>query len=107
MERQVSNRIYNVADEDDKDSPYLVLGTGAVCFASAVFAAACCWICFWICCTLFIVFYEAAALGFKSEIEGGEYSFFRVVIAAVLMTLVGALILGSIDVLYLSKLLRK
>lgn len=64
-------------------------------------------ICFWICCTLFIVFYEAAALGFKSEIEGGEYSFFRVVIAAVLMTLVGASILGSIDVLYLSKLLRK
>jgi len=64
-------------------------------------------ICFWIICTLFIVFYEAAVLGFKSEIEGGEYSFVRIMIIAVLNCLVGASILASIDVLYLGKLLRK
>jgi len=62
---------------------------------------------FWLFCTFFIVFYEAAVLDFNSEIEGGEYSFSLVLVTAALACIVGASLLGSIDVLYLSKLLRK
>ena len=46
-------------------------------------------------------------MGFKSEIEGGHYSFLRILVASVLNCVIGATLLGSLDVLYLSKLLRK
>lgn len=64
-------------------------------------------ICFWIACTIFIVFYDAVALDFKSEIKGEHYSFIRVLISAVLVTIVGASILGSLEVFVLANLLRK
>ena len=64
-------------------------------------------ICFWIFCAMFIITYEASVLGFKSEIEGGQYSFLRVLIAGILICIIGATLLGSLEVLYLSKLLRK
>jgi hypothetical protein len=34
-------------------------------------------ICFWLFCAIFITFYDASVLGFKSEIEGEHYSFLR------------------------------
>lgn len=64
-------------------------------------------ICFWIACTIFITFYDAAVLDFKSEIEGEYYSFIRVFISAVLVTIVGASLLGSLEVFVLANLLRK
>jgi adenylate cyclase len=64
-------------------------------------------ICFWVFCAIFIITYEASVLGFKSEIEGGQYSFLRVLIAGILICVVGATLLGSLEVLYLSQLLRK
>jgi len=64
-------------------------------------------ICFWIFCTIFITFYDASVLGFKSEIEGEHYSFLRSLIAGILTCVIGATLLGSLEVLYLSKLLRK
>jgi len=64
-------------------------------------------ICFWISCSIFIVFYDASVLGFKSEIEGQYYSFVRVILVSVLVTLFGSSILGSLEVLYLNRVLRK
>jgi adenylate cyclase len=64
-------------------------------------------VCFWVFCAIFITFYEASVLGFESEIEGEHYSFLRNLIAVILTTLIGATLLGSLEVLYLSKLLRK
>lgn len=62
---------------------------------------------FWVCATIFIVFYEATLLEFKSEYEGEYYSFLRVLIAAILVTIAGASVLGSLDVLFFGRLLRK
>jgi adenylate cyclase len=62
---------------------------------------------FWVCCAIFIVFYDASILDFKSEIEGGQYNFFSVLIYSVLVTIIGASILGSLEVLIFSRLLRK
>ncbi len=62
---------------------------------------------FWVCAVIFIVFYEATLLGFKSEIGGEYYSFSRVLIAAILVTIAGASVLGSLDVLFFGRLLRK
>ena len=59
-------------------------------------------VCFWVLCTIFIITYDASVLGFKSEIEGGHYSFLRSLIAGILVTVVGATLLGSLEVLYLS-----
>ena len=64
-------------------------------------------ICFWLFCGIFITFYDSAVLGFKSEIEGGHYSFSHNLIAVFLTCAIGATLLGSLEVLYLSKLLRK
>ena len=64
-------------------------------------------VCFWVFCAIFITFYEASVLGFESEIEGEHYSFLRSLIAVILTTLIGATLLGSLEVLYLSKLLRR
>ncbi|MGV7225002.1 MAG: adenylate/guanylate cyclase domain-containing protein [Nitrospinales bacterium] len=64
-------------------------------------------ICFWLFCAIFITFYDSAVLGFKSEIEGGHYSFLHNLLAVILTCAIGATLLGSLEVLYLSKLLRK
>ena len=58
-------------------------------------------------CAIFISFYEASILGFKSEIGGEHYSFLHNLIIAILATAIGAALLGSLEVLYLGKLLRK
>ena len=64
-------------------------------------------ICFWECCAVFIVYYDASLLGFKSEIEGAHYNFVIILISAFIICLIGATILGSLEVLFLGKLLRK
>ena len=62
---------------------------------------------FWVFCTIFISFYEASILGFKSGIGGEHYSFLRNLLIGILVTVIGATLLGSLEVLYLGKLLRK
>ena len=64
-------------------------------------------VCFWLFCAIFITFYDASVLGFKSEIEGEHYSFLRNLIATIINCVIGATLLGSLEVLYLSKLFRK
>ena len=64
-------------------------------------------ICFWECCAIFIVYYDASVLDFKSEIEGEHYNFVMILISAFITCLIGATILGSLEVLFLGKLLRK
>jgi adenylate cyclase len=64
-------------------------------------------ICFWLFCAIFLTFYDASVLGFKSEIEGEHYSFLRNLIATIINCVIGATLLGSLEVLYLSKLFRK
>ena len=64
-------------------------------------------ICFWILCGIFITVYDASVHGFKSEIYGENYSFSRALISVIIICLIGATILGSLEVLILGKLLRK
>jgi len=64
-------------------------------------------VCFWEFCAIFIVFYDASVLGFMSAIEGGHYSFYRTLMIDIINCFIGASLLGSLEVLYLSKLLRK
>jgi adenylate cyclase len=64
-------------------------------------------ICFWVFCAIFITFYDASVLDFKSEIEGEHYSFLRNLIVTIINCVIGATLLGSLEVSYLSKLLRK
>ena len=64
-------------------------------------------VCFWVFCAIFITFYDASVLGFRSEIEGEHYSFLRSLIVVIINCIIGASLLGSLEVLYLSKLLRK
>jgi len=62
---------------------------------------------YWVFCAIFINFYDASVLGFKSEIEGEQYSFLHGLIAVIIVTVCGATLLGSLEVLYLSRILRK
>jgi adenylate cyclase len=64
-------------------------------------------ICFWEFCIIFITYYDASVLGYKSEIDGQHYSFIRTLISGVINCFIGASVLGSIEVLILNKLLRK
>jgi adenylate cyclase len=64
-------------------------------------------ICFWLFCVIFITFYDGSVIGFKSEIDGEHYSFLRTLIANVINCIIGATLLGSFEVLYLSKIFRK
>ena len=64
-------------------------------------------VCFWVFCAIFITLYDASVLGFKSEIDGEQYSFLRSLIAVIVTCIIGAALLGSLEVLFLSKLLRK
>jgi adenylate cyclase len=61
-----------------------------------------------LCCTIFIVFYDASVTAFKSEIgDGTDYNFGRLIGVAILSTLAGASILGTLEVLVLNRLFRK
>ncbi|UCH66748.1 MAG: adenylate/guanylate cyclase domain-containing protein [Ignavibacterium sp.] len=62
---------------------------------------------FWVCCAIFSVFYDASLLGFTSEVEGEYYSFSRVLISSIITTIIGASILGSLEVLFFGRILRK
>lgn len=62
---------------------------------------------FWVFCAIFIICYEASVLGFKSEIGGEHYSFLRNLIIGILVCIIGATLLASLEVLYLGNLLRK
>ena len=62
---------------------------------------------FWVLCTIFSACYEASVLDFQSGIGGKHYSFFRNLIIGILVCLIGATLLASVEVLYLGKLLRK
>ncbi len=64
-------------------------------------------ICFWECCVIYITYYDAAVLGFESEIAGEHYSFWLTLVTNIVNCFIGSLILGSLEVLVLSKLLRK
>ena len=64
-------------------------------------------ICFWNLCVIFITFYDASVLDFKSEIKGEHYSFLHTLLANIINCIIGATALGSIEVLYLSKVFRK
>ena len=46
-------------------------------------------ICFWLFCAIFMTFYDASVLGFKSEIEGEHYSFLSILIAGSLNCVIG------------------
>ena len=62
---------------------------------------------FWECCVIFITYYDASVLGFRSEIDGEYYSFLFTLITNFITCFIGASILGSLEVLLFSKLLRK
>ena len=64
-------------------------------------------ICFWELCAIFITYYDSSVLGFKSEIEGGEYNFLISLSVVLVTCFIGASILGSIEVLFLGKIFRK
>ncbi len=64
-------------------------------------------ICFWECCVIFITYYDASVLGFTSGIDGEYYSFLFTLITNSINCVIGATILGSLEVLIFSKLLRK
>lgn len=62
---------------------------------------------FWTSCAIFITIYDSSILDFKSEIGGSNYSFLRLLLSSVIVTVLGAFLLGSLEVLILSKVLRK
>ena len=62
---------------------------------------------YWISCGIYIVFYDASVLGFKSEIEAENYNLLRNLIAVVIVCGIGATFLGSLEVLYFSKIFRR
>jgi adenylate cyclase len=64
-------------------------------------------ICFWELCVIFITYYDASILGFTSEIGGEYYSFSLTLISGIINCLIGATILGTLEVMFLSKILRK
>jgi len=64
-------------------------------------------ICFWVLCAIFITIYDASVIGFKSEIEGEHYSFLRNLVVVTMVCAIGATLLGSLEILFLSRLLRR
>ncbi len=62
---------------------------------------------YWVLCGIFIAFYDASLLDFGSEIEGGHYRFSRDLIYTIITCIIGASLLGSLEVLYLYKLFRR
>lgn len=64
-------------------------------------------VCFWVACAIFITFYDASVIGFKSDIEGEHYSFLYNLIVVIIVCSIGATLLGSLEILILSRLLRK
>ena len=64
-------------------------------------------ICFWELCAIFIICYDASVFGFRSEVGGENYNFFRTLISSVIACFIGAIILGLFEVFLFTKLLRK
>ena len=64
-------------------------------------------ICFWEVCAIFITYYDASVLKFRSEIDGGEINLLVTFSAVIITCFIGASILGSLEVLFLGRLLRK
>jgi len=64
-------------------------------------------ICFWELCVIFITYYDASVAGFESEVNGENYSFWLTLITNFINCLIGASLLGSLEVLVLGKILRK
>lgn len=64
-------------------------------------------VCFWVICSIFIAFYDASITGFRSEIDGPNYSFARNLLTYAITSLIASSILGSLEVLVLGRLLRK
>jgi adenylate cyclase len=62
---------------------------------------------FWEFSVIFITYYDASVIGFKSEIDGEHYSFWLTLIINMINCFIGASILGSLEVLLLGKILRK
>jgi len=62
---------------------------------------------FWELCAIFITYYDASVLGFKSEIQGGHFDFWNSLFTVVVVCFIGASILGSLEVLALGKIFRK
>jgi adenylate cyclase len=63
--------------------------------------------CWWISSTLFIVFYESTALGFKSAIEGLPYDFSMILVFALSVSICSATAVALFEVLILTSLFRK
>lgn len=62
---------------------------------------------FWVFCGIFITVYDASVMNFKSGIGTENYSFLRNLIVVIIVCAIGASLLGSVEVLCLSRLLRK
>ena len=62
---------------------------------------------FWVCCTVFIISYEAAYTNFESSIVAENYSYARNLVAGIVVTIIGAILLGSLEVFVLSNKLRR
>jgi adenylate cyclase len=57
--------------------------------------------------TAFFVFFEGAAIGFKSSIGGTDYSFSRILISGLLVAFVFSSAMATFEVLYFNKLLKR
>ena len=62
---------------------------------------------FWMLATVFFVFFEAAAIGFKSTIGGTDYSFSRILISGLVVAFVFSSAMATFEVLLFNKLLKK
>ena len=62
---------------------------------------------FWICCTIFITFYDASIEGFHSREGIEEFNFLNELLINIIVTIAGSSILGSLEILVFNKLFRK
>lgn len=62
---------------------------------------------FWVLSAAFIVIYDGSVMDFKPTMEGATYSLLRTLISAVLITLIASTAIGTYEVLYFNKLLKK
>ncbi|NQU85362.1 MAG: adenylate/guanylate cyclase domain-containing protein [Mariniphaga sp.] len=64
-------------------------------------------VCFWILCAIFNTFYDESFFGYQSTVEGENNDFLSILITTIIGAFVGGTALGIVEVLVLSKLLRK
>ena len=62
---------------------------------------------FWVLCAIFITSYDASVFGFRSEVGGEHYNFFRTLTSSIVACIIGGFILGLLEVFFFTKLLRK